>query len=83
MTNIPVLLSLASKFNLRVHQMDVTTEILNSIMEEAVYLNPPGYDHLVPPGYSLKLRKYLYFLKKSPRVWNGLDTILFYRRFLG
>ena len=65
------LTAMSVKQGLKIHQMDVTTALLNGDLEEEVYLKQPeefavkGKEHLV-----CKLNKSLYGLKQSPRCWN-------------
>jgi hypothetical protein len=51
--------------------MDVSTAFLNGILEEEVYMRPPEGVHC-PPGYCWRLKRALYGLKQSPRVWNQM-----------
>jgi len=70
-TSIRVLISLASVYNLVVHQMDVKTAFLNGELEEEIYMDQPegfvipGKEHLV-----CKLDKSLYGLKQAPKQWH-------------
>src|SRR6185295_6410504 len=70
MTSIRVLLSIVAIHDLELHQMDVKTAFLNGHLEEEIYMQQPegfiapGNEHLV-----CKLRRTLYGLKQSPRVW--------------
>jgi hypothetical protein len=49
--------------------MDVTTAFLNGKLEDNVYLNiPDGFPQ--KPGYVLRLKRALYGLRESPRIWN-------------
>ena len=71
-------IALASKYGLKLHQMDITTAFPNSDLHEEVYMKQPegfiaqGQEHLV-----CRLRKSLYGLKQSPRCWNqALDAQL-------
>jgi len=70
MTSIRVLLSIVAIHDLELHQMDVKTAFLNGVLEEEIYMQQPegfiepGNEHLV-----CKLKRTLYGLKQSPRVW--------------
>ena len=70
MTSIRVLLSIVAIHDLELHQMDVKTAFLNGHLEEEIYMQQPegfiarGNEHLV-----CKLKRTLYGLKQSPRVW--------------
>ena len=58
--------------DLKLHQMDATTALLNGELEDEVYMKQPeGFvdkrkEHLV-----CKLKRSLYGLKQSPRCWNS------------
>jgi hypothetical protein len=52
-----------------VHQMDIKTAFLQGELTEEVYVKPPvGYKN--DKGLVWKLKKSLYGLKQSPRMWN-------------
>ena len=68
-TTVRIVLALAAFLGMSIQHMDVSTAFLNGILEEEVYTTPPqGLD--VPEGYVCRLRRSLYGLKQSPRVWN-------------
>lgn len=68
MQTLKILLSYSCKNNLFVDQMDVETAFLNGHVKSEVYVNQPeGYETGDNKVY--KLRKALYGLKESPRVW--------------
>ncbi|TJX12677.1 hypothetical protein E9840_12290, partial [Tissierella creatinini] len=70
-TSIRVLLSLAAKYKLTVHQMDVKTAFLNGLLDEDIYMaQPDGYVDGDRPDYVCRLKRSLYGLKQSPRMWN-------------
>ncbi|GMG39212.1 unnamed protein product [Aspergillus oryzae] len=70
-TSIRILLSLAAKYNLTVHQMDVKTAFLNGLLDEDIYMvQPEGYTDEERPDYVCHLKRSLYGLKQSPRMWN-------------
>ncbi|PSE80603.1 hypothetical protein C7G70_19195, partial [Acinetobacter baumannii] len=70
-TSIRMLLSLAAKYNLTVHQMDVKTAFLNGWLDEDIYMvQPDGYVDEAHPDFVCKLKRSLYGLKQSPRMWN-------------
>ncbi|OWY97078.1 putative mitochondrial protein [Phytophthora megakarya] len=51
-TSIRVLLSLAAKDNLTVHQMDVKTAFLNSLLDEDIYMaQPDEFIDSISPDY--------------------------------
>ena len=69
MESLRVLLAIAAVEDLEIHQMDVVTAYLAGELEEEIYMAPPqGL-----PGTAGKvccLKKGLYGLKQSARVWN-------------
>ncbi|OVF02976.1 hypothetical protein A9F13_47g00066, partial [Clavispora lusitaniae] len=76
-TSLRLLLAIAGKHKMHVHQMDVKTAFLNGILKEELYMKqPPGYkaspkttkDNTTE--YVLKLNKSIYGLKQAPLVWN-------------
>ncbi|MDU5411039.1 MAG: reverse transcriptase domain-containing protein [Staphylococcus haemolyticus] len=76
-TSLRLLLAIAGKHKMHVHQMDVKTAFLNGVLKEELYMKqPPGYK-AVPMNakdktseYVLKLNKSIYGLKQAPLVWN-------------
>ena len=70
MTTLSMLLSLAAKQNLELVQMDVKIAFLHGDLDEDIYMEQPeghevsGKEHLV-----CKLKKSLFGLKQSPRLW--------------
>ncbi|GMF26882.1 unnamed protein product [Phytophthora lilii] len=70
-TSIRIFLGLAVKYNLTVHQMDVKTAFLNGLLDEDIYMvQPEGYTDEERPDYVCHLKRSLYGLKQSPRMWN-------------
>jgi hypothetical protein len=67
----------------KLHQMDVNSAFLNSVLEEEVYVRqPPGFESEKYSHQVYKLRKALYGLKQAPRAWYGrLGVFLFQRGF--
>ena len=56
--------------------LDVEAAFLNGVLEEEIYIDTPeGWD--IPQGHSLRLRKAIYGLKQSSRVWY-----IMFREFL-
>lgn len=72
-----VLLSVASQKKMIVKHADVKTAYLHGVLEETVYMRrPPGLP-TKDEGKVCMLRKSLYGLKQSARVWNQtFDTVL-------
>jgi hypothetical protein len=65
-----MLLSIAAKQDLEVHQLDVKTAFLNGDLAEEVYLTPPpGVKG--PQGKVWRLRKALYGLKQAAQAWHA------------
>jgi hypothetical protein len=77
-TSIKVIISLASSFNWRLHQMDVKTVFLNGEVEQEVYIEQPeGFVIHGKESYVYKLEKNLYGLKQALRDWYGrIDSFL-------
>ena len=78
LTSIRFLLSIAPAFDLEVEQMDVKIVFLHGDLEEEIYMKQPegfivkGKNELV-----CKLKKSLYGLKQSPRMWyQKFDTYI-------
>ena len=68
---IRMIFAVAAEFELHLHQMDVSTAYLNSVLEDEVFMIQPKYfvDEKFP-NHVLKLKKALYGLKQSGRQWN-------------
>ena len=74
MNTFRLLLALAARFQWLIWQFDVKNAFLHGDLTEEVYMqHPPGYS-LGPPGTVCRLRKSLYGLKQSPRMWFGKFT---------
>jgi hypothetical protein len=78
LTSIRVLMSLAATFDLEIEHMDVKTMFLHGDLEEEIYMKQPegfvvkGKKYLV-----CKLKRSLYGLKQSPRMWyQNFDTYI-------
>lgn len=68
---IRAVLSIAANEELELAQFDVETAFLNDVLEKSIYMDQPegfedGTDRVC------KLRKNLYGLKQSPRIWNDI-----------
>ena len=70
-TAIRLLLSMACQRGMNIQQMDVTTAFLNAPIDHEIYVRPPPLPELFADGVVLKLRRGLYGLKQSPRLWNN------------
>ena len=69
LNSIKVLLSLAANFERPLQQLDVKNAFLNGDLEEEVYMDTPRGFHEKFGTKVCKLKKSLYGLKQSPRVW--------------
>lgn len=72
LSDVRFLLSVANKYNLDIHQMDVKTAFLNGKLEKSVFMEiPEGYrgKEVLDSKYVCKLIGALYGLKVSPRRW--------------
>jgi len=77
-SSVRMIMALAVKNKLFLHQMDVSSAYLNSELSEDVYMKQPdGFVSDEYPNKVLKLKKSLYGLKQSGREWNvKLDSVL-------
>jgi hypothetical protein len=70
MTTIRCMISLASQFGWKIHQLDIKTTFLNGDLHEEVYVSqPPGFEEIGKEHLVSKLNKALYGLKQAPRAW--------------
>jgi hypothetical protein len=78
LTSIRFLLSIAAAFDLEVGQMDVKTTFLHGDLEEEIYMKQPeGFVVKGRKELVCKLKKSLYGLKQSPRMWyQNFDTYI-------
>jgi hypothetical protein len=70
-SSIRTLVSLASIYNLEIHQMDVKTAFLNGYLDEEIYMEQP--EGFIIPGQEnkvCKLVKSLYCLKQASKQWH-------------
>lgn len=75
-TSIRLLMALAAKEGLKIHQMDAVTAFLQGEIEEEIYMKQP---EIFDDGSNrvCKLRGALYGLKQAGRLWNKkLDAAL-------
>lgn len=75
-TSLRLLLALSAKHDWVIHQMDAVTAFLNGNLKEEIYMiQPDGFDD--NSGRVCKLKKSIYGLKQSSRVWNEkLNSVL-------
>jgi hypothetical protein len=70
LTSIRFLLFVAVAFDFEVEQMDVKTTFLHGDLEEEIYMNQrEGFVVKGKKELVCKLKKSLYGLKQSPRMW--------------
>ena len=75
MTTLRAFIQVAARQKLRVQQMDVKTAYLNAPIDHDIYIHQPkGYEVKNKDGKVLycKLKKSLYGLKQSGRMWNNV-----------
>ena len=81
MNTIRIMIALATKYNWKMHQLDVKSAFLNGELKEEVYLVQPegfvkrGHENLV-----CRLKKALYGLKQAPRSWYAKIDSFFYEK---
>ena len=81
LTSIRFMLSIATAFDFEVEQMDVKTSFLHGDLEEEIYIKKPkGFVVKGKKELVCKLKKSLYGLKKSPRMWYQNFLLVFTRR---
>ena len=78
LTSIRFVLSVAAAYDLEVEQMDVKTAFLHGDLEEEIYMRQPeGFEAKGKENLVCKLKKSLYGLKQSPRMWyQKFDTYM-------
>lgn len=68
-TTLRAMFAVATLNDYELDQLDVVTAFLNGKLDENVFLNiPHGFNP--KPGHVLRLRRSLYGLRQSPRIWN-------------
>ena len=77
-TSIRLLSSIAGTFDFEVEQMNVKTTFLHGDLEEEIYMKQPeGFAVKGRKELVCKLKKSLYGLKQSPRMWyQKFDTFI-------
>ena len=77
-TSIRLLLSVAAAFDFEIEQMDVKTAFLHGDLEEEIYMKQPeGFMVKGKKELVCRLKKSLYGLKQSPRMWyQKFDTYI-------
>lgn len=70
-TTFRILLIIAAKTNMRVLHFDAKTAFLNGQLDEAIYMRqPPGFEDNENPQYGCLMKRSLYGLNQSARIWN-------------
>ncbi|EGD83534.1 hypothetical protein PTSG_12133 [Salpingoeca rosetta] len=67
---IRTMLAMAVARGMDIQQMDVNTAFLNAPVDHEIYVQPPAVDGIFSPSTVLRLKRGLYGLKQSPRLWN-------------
>ena len=70
-TPLRLVFALTTGLNLEMHHLDIETTFLHGDLDEDIYMEQPPY-FVDPqfPKYVCKLKKSLYNLKQSPRMWH-------------
>ncbi|PKU70162.1 Retrovirus-related Pol polyprotein from transposon TNT 1-94 [Dendrobium catenatum] len=69
-TTIRTFLTIAIHYNWPVHQIDITNAFLHGKLNETIFMkHPKGFEDDTQPNYVCKLKKTIYGLKQSPRMW--------------
>ena len=69
-TSIRLILSVAATFDFEIEQMDVKTTFLHGDLEDKIYMKQPeGFMVKGKKELVCKLKKSMYGLKQSPRMW--------------
>ena len=76
--SVRILLAIATKLGLHLHQMDVVTAFLNGDLDETVYMEQPeGFKTKGKENHVCRLVKALYGLKQASRQWyKKMDEFL-------
>jgi hypothetical protein len=72
MTIIRLIITMATTKGWFLHQIDVKNVFLRGDLQEEVYMEqPPNYVDQTHPNLVYRLKKALYNLKQTPRVWSN------------
>ena len=67
---IKLLIALATKFEWKIHHLDVKFAFLNGLLDEYIFVEQPkGFQVLGSEDKVYKLKKALYRLKQALRAW--------------
>ncbi|UYV73987.1 hypothetical protein LAZ67_11001719 [Cordylochernes scorpioides] len=72
--SVRVLLALATVMDMEIMQFDIKTAFLNGDLDEDIYMQIPEGKEVENKNLVCKLKKSLYGLKQSPRIWNEKFT---------
>jgi hypothetical protein len=77
-TSIKIIISLATVFGWKLHQVDIKTAFLNDEVEQEVYIEQlKGFVIHDKRSHVCKLKKAMYGLKQASRAWYGrIDSFL-------
>ena len=74
--SVRTIIALTAKYDLKQHQSDITTALLNGELKKDIYMKQPeGFMMKGKEHYECKLKWSLYGLKQSPRCWNENLTV--------
>lgn len=70
-TSLRLLIAIAAIQGWDIHQMDAISAFLNGNLKEDLYLeHPEGFEVSGKEGWVCKLKKLIYGLKQSPKIWG-------------
>lgn len=83
MNTIRIMIALATKYDWKLHQLDVKSDFLNGDLKEEIYLvQLEGFVKKGQEQLVCKLKKALYGLKQAPRSWyEKIDKFFFQQGF--
>jgi hypothetical protein len=68
-----IIMALAVKYDLKIHQMDVKSAFLNGEIDTELFVKQPEmFEEKDRKAYVCKLKKGLYGLKQAPRLWHKI-----------
>jgi hypothetical protein len=78
METLRFLISMAAKYDLKIHQLDVKNAFLHGDLKEELYIQQPtGFEQPGKENQICKLKKAMYGLKQGSRAWNSkLNSVL-------